>query len=347
MVNLMRVLSDLDRSVTYAPQTLGNREELQRLRQLAAELGVALPPERSVKSHIRRSGASYGVAILCRPGPTERYLPMLRRFCPGTRVLFDTVDLHHLRELRQSEIEGNRSLRRSALEVRQTELQLVASADATIVVSTAERDLLQQERPTARIRVVSNIHHINPPGPGFADRSGLLFVAGFDHSPNVDAAVWLVDAVMPQVWQRLPAVELRLVGSNPPAKVRSLQRSQVRVTGWVPSIEPYLHESRLAVAPLRFGAGVKGKITQSLAAGLPVVATPLAGEGMPIEHERDILMADEATDLAQTIVRAYEDEALWNRLADNGRKTASRHFSFEAARRAVDALMQEIISSTD
>lgn len=342
MVNLIRVLADLGLGVTYLPQTRADRAENEKLMELANLLPVEVPKERSVARHLRRSRSTYRAALLCRLGPAERFLPTLRRRCPDTWAIFDTVDLHHLRELRQSDLEGNLSLRDAALEVRRRELRLVDSADTTIVVSTVEREILLRERPDSRIRVVPTIHEIGDAGPDFETRSGLLFLAGFEHAPNVDAAVWLVESIMPLVWEQLPDVRLTLVGSHPPAQVRRLQGPHVQVTGWVPAIEPYLNRTRLSVAPLRFGAGVKGKITQTLAAGLPNVATSMATEGMPIEDERDILTADEATDLARAIVRAYCDKELWHRLAVNGRDAATRYFSFDAARLAVGALLNEI-----
>lgn len=344
MVHLIKVLTDLGLAVTYLPQTRNQRTEHQRLLQLAGSLGMEIPPERSVARHLKRNPSTYRAALLCRLGPAERTLPVLRRCAPKTWAIFDTVDLHHLRELRQSEIEGNARLKAHALEVRRRELLLVERVDATVVVSTAERDLLQKTHPDRRIQVVTNIHEIARGGPSWEDRSGLLFVAGFEHAPNVDAALWLVESVMPLVHKRLPEVPLTLVGSQPPRAVERLQRSDVEVTGWVPEIEPYLNRSRLSLAPLRYGAGVKGKITQSMAAGLPVVATRLAAEGMPIEDERDILMADGAEDLAAAIVEAYLDKVLWNRLAANGRDAAMRYFSFNAARRAVEVLLSDLPS---
>ena len=342
MVNLIRVLDQLGWAITYLPQTWGDRRLREELTQLAEALQIDLAGERSVKRHLRQACRSYRAAVLCRPAPTERFLPSLRRYCPDTWCIFDTVDLHHLREHRQSEIEGDRRLRASALELRQREHQLVRETDATVVVSPVERDILLREVPDARISVVPNIHSIAPPGPPFEERSGLVFVAGFEHAPNIDAAVWLVDSIMPAVWRQLPEVALHLVGSHPPTEIQELASPRVHVTGWVPEIEPYLTRSRLSVAPLRFGAGVKGKITQSMAVGLPAVATSLAAEGMPIEHERDILIADRAVDLADTIVHAYRDRELWARLSAAGRENAGRNFSFGAARRSVGALMGQI-----
>lgn len=347
MVNLIKVLDDLGVEVTYFPQSRVDRTERQRLLRLAEVTPIEVAQEKSVARHLRRSRVSYGAAILCRLGPAESFLPALQRLSPETWTIFDTVDLHHLRELRQSEVEGDPVMRANALRVRQRELRLVESTDATIVVSTVEREILRRQSPESRIRIVPTIHQIGSAGPDFEARSGIVFLAGFDHAPNVDAARWLVESIMPQVWEQIPNLRLTLVGSHPPPLIQQLASTHVEVTGWVPEIQPYLDRSRLSVAPLRFGAGVKGKITQCLAAGLPTVATGLATEGMPIEAGRDIIVAEGARDLAQAIVRTYRDKAVWHRLAVSSRDAASRHFSFDAARQSVSALLNEISLPVD
>lgn len=342
MVNLIKVLDDLEVNVTYFPVSRADRAERERLRALAEVTPIEVPKERSVARHLRRSRGAYRAAILCRLGPAERWLPSLRRLAPKTWTIFDTVDLHHLRELRQSEVEGDPVIRANALEVQQRELRLVDSTDVTIVVSTVEREILQRHRPLSRIRIVPTIHQVGEAGPDFEARSGIMFLAGFEHAPNVDAANWLVESIMPLVWEQIPDLRLTLVGSHPPPMIRQLASARVEVTGWVPEIQPYLDRSRLSVAPLRFGAGVKGKITQCLAAGLPTVATELATEGMPIEAGRDIIVGEGSEGLARAIVGAYSDQGAWHRLAVSSRDAASKHFSFDAARQSVGNLLNEL-----
>jgi len=347
MVNLIRVLTDLGQEVTYLPQTISDRAERQQLSTICDSLSLQVPQERSVRRHLKRHRSTYRAAILCRVGPTEAFLPQVRRFCPRAWTLFDTVDLHHLREMRQAEIDKDSNLRAAALEVRQRELDLLDAADETLVVSTFEEELLREHDPEAKIRVVPPIHEIRPSSPSLEKRQGLLFVAGFEHQPNVDAALWLVEDIMPWVWEKLPGVGLTLVGSHPPAVIRALQSDKVTITGYVPRVDPYLDTSRLSLAPLRYGAGVKGKVTESMASGLPVVATPIACEGMPIEDERDILVAEEAGEFAAAVVRACSDEELWHRLAANSRETATRHFSFDSARQIIETLLSDISNVVD
>ena len=137
------------------------------------------------------------------------------------------------------------------------------------------------ELPDARVEVVSNIHDVHGHGPDWGERDGMLFVGSYRHPPNVDAARWLATEILPQVRARRPDVVLHLVGGDAPPEVQALAALDgVRFHGYVPDLLPLLQTSRVGVAPLRYGAGVKGKVNQALAHGLPMVATACAVEGI-------------------------------------------------------------------
>src|SRR5699024_8910690 len=121
--------------------------------------------------------------------------------------------------------------------------------------------------------------------------------------------------------------------------LRERRSDGVIMHGYVADLTPYLETSRLSIAPLRYGAGVKGKVNQAMAWGLPVVATTCAAEGMYLEHGEDVLIADTTEAFAAAVVRAYNDEALWMKLSDGGLANVEKHFSFDAARRAIVELI--------
>ncbi len=126
-----------------------------------------------------------------------------------------------------------------------------------------------------------------------------------------------------------------VIGAEPPAEVRALAGDAVRILGHVPDVTPFFDCCRLSLAPLRYGAGVKGKINQSLAHGLPVVATSQAVEGMFLEDENSVLIADTPITFAKAVLRLYRDQELWERLSDGGLSVMEKHFGFDAARRAL------------
>ena len=223
------------------------------------------------------------------------------------------------------------TLEKSALETRTRELTVIQASDITLVVSEHERQVLAADAPGAKVEVVSNLHEIAGAGLPFAQRKDLVFVGGFRHPPNGDGVRWFVEAVLPLLRERLPEVVFHCIGSEPTAEIFALQQPGVVIHGHVANLDPAMQGIRIAVAPLRFGAGVKGKINLSMAHGQPVVATSIAIEGMHLADGEDVLVADDATAFAEALLRLYQDEALWNRLSANGLLNVSRHFSMQAA----------------
>jgi glycosyltransferase involved in cell wall biosynthesis len=258
---------------------------------------------------------------------------------PRPRVVFDTVDLHFLREERLAALSTGARDRNLARETRAQELDLVAKADVTLAVSRIEQDLLRAELPEADIRVLSNIHDVHGTGTGFAGRSGALFVGGFRHPPNTDAVQWLAAEIVPRVVAQIPDFRLHVIGSRMPEPIRRLGSEHLVIEGYVADLEPLLHRCRLSVAPLRYGAGVKGKVNLSMSYGLPVVSTGIGVEGMDLRPGEDVLVADEPEAFAAEVVRLYRDQALWERLSANGLANVRQHFSRDAAREVLADLL--------
>ncbi|QOC21894.1 glycosyltransferase [Wenzhouxiangella sp. AB-CW3] len=336
---MMTLLRDLGYQVSFMPENLswvpGYSDALQ---QAGIEV-LCAPRIHSLDEWLREHGNDMDLVIVSRYYVLAPIISRLRRQCPRARLIFDTVDLHFLREEREAEVTGSDEARRRASESRRQELGLMRQADITLVVSAAERDLLADLRPDDDVRIVSNIHTVHGCRKPFSERSDLMFVGGFQHLPNVDAAMWLVDEIFPEVRRRLPDVKLHLIGSRMPPEILELDRPGVVVHGFVPELEPFLEGCRLSLAPLRYGAGVKGKVNQAMSHGLPVVATRCAAEGMFLENGQDVLVADDAETFAGSIVSAYRDEALWNRLSAGGLENVQTHFSMEAARRALISIL--------
>lgn len=298
-------------------------------------LGVHVPPlagAREIPSWLRRHQRGLTAAILCRHHTAGHWLPLIRSLAPHARIVFDTVDLHFLREQREADLQAGHGLRRSATSTRQRELGLVARADTTWVVSPIERDLLLQACPGTDVRVLSNIIDVDTPGQPFGERHDLLFVGGLRHPPNRDAVAWLARDIFPRIRRALPDVRLHLVGALGIEPAPAVDPdSGIHVHGYVPDIGPFLDGCRIALAPLRFGAGVKGKVNLSMAHGQPVVATPCAIEGMHLQPALDVLVAADAEAFANEVVRLYRDGALWQQLSDQGRANVRDHFSPQIA----------------
>ncbi|MCO5545553.1 glycosyltransferase [Xylella fastidiosa] len=283
----------------------------------------------------------YCAVVVCRYHLGLSWLPLLRTFVPDSLCILDTVDLHHLREQREAELRNLSGLRAAAAITRCHELHAISCADLVWVVSPVERDYLARLLPQARVEVVPNMHDMVETIPPFVSRHGFLFVGGSRHPPNVDAVRWLLSEIFPRIRERLPDAQLHLVGAGLAEAIQSQQMicPGVSFHGHVPQMAPLLHACRVSLAPLRFGAGVKGKISEALAYGLPVVTTPEGAEGMYLRSGMDALISRDAEDLARQAVCAHEDLEVWQRLSDNGQQIIKQHFSLHSTRAALAAML--------
>jgi len=263
---------------------------------------------------IRRVAPLVDVAWVSRPHMNKRYGPLVKQL--GIRWINDTVDIHFLREERALEIGAiNPSKRQKVARRKKRELSLMRQADLVVAITQSEAELLVDYDITD-VAVVPNVHDAaNMQLPGFESRQGICFIGGYRHLPNVDAAKWLIEKIMPLVWRRLPAMNVYLLGSLPPDSVTALRSDKVHVPGYIPDVTPYFLSTRIFVAPLRFGAGMKGKIGQSFEFGLPVVTTDIGAEGMALIDRKHYLSANTAEDFAEAILELYSDGQLWSDLS--------------------------------
>jgi GT2 family glycosyltransferase len=335
IVNLIRIVQDLGYKVTLLPDNLYATMPYARDLQAMGVEVIHRPYERSVKDYLKKSGHLYDLVVLSRLPVAARRMHAVRRFCDDAFIIFDTVDLHFLREMREADLADDALMREAAVKTREIELAVASAADTTFVVSSAEQKLLAEIAPDLDVHVVSNVHEVRGCDRPFDERSGLLFIGGFEHPPNGDAVKWFVSEVFPIVRRQLPGVHFYVVGSNPTRDVTALAAEDITVAGWVPDLGPDLASCRVSVAPIRVGAGVKGKVNLSLAHGLPCVMTTVAAEGMHLVDGVDAMIADEPQQFADAITRAYTDRQLWCTLSAGGIRNIERHFSFAAARRAL------------
>ncbi|HZX91872.1 MAG TPA: glycosyltransferase [Rudaea sp.] len=339
MVNLMRLLREAGYAVAFLPD---NRSHDGSYTEGLQALGIEAlyhPYVSDPVAWLREHGTGLDAIILSRHYVAVNYIGAARLYAPQARLIFDTVDLHYLREERAAELEGKPELARHAAQTKLQELKLMRECDVTLVVSAAEQRLLQKELPNARIEVLSNVHAVHGRRTPFEERRDLVFVGGFQHPPNIDAVRWFAGEVMPLLRASGAPPHLHVIGSKAPQEVLELAGDDVSVHGFVPDIAPYMDGCRLSVAPLRYGAGVKGKVNMAMSYGLPVVATSIAVEGMHVRAGVDVMVADGAAGFAAAIRRAYDDAALWTTLSDRGLANVHEHFSFAAARTALARIL--------
>ncbi len=341
MFQILTILPHLGHRVSFIPDNLANIPPYgDDLRKRGIEV-VLRPHIKDVTNYIESHGRKYDVIILSRCGTAKKHIAAVRLHAPQSHVIFDTVDLHFLRAAREAELTQKVESRTQARETQQQEYAVINEADETWVVSVAERELLLQDLPGKQIEVVSNIVDIETPTTAFADRADFLFIGSFLHPPNVDAVLYFAKEIYPLIAQHLPTAKFYIIGDKAPPEVVALASNNVIVTGAVPDVRPFFESVKLSVAPLRFGAGVKGKINQSMAFGVPVVATSIAVEGMSLTHEEDVLVAEAPADFARNLVALYQSEEMWNRLSENGLTKARSLYSPQVAREQLSRLFSD------
>jgi len=341
MMELIRAILGRGHHVTFIPDNFFVWPPyLQDLEAIGVE--VVHPPEyRFVAQFLKERGRDFDLAIISRAGIAARHLTTVRRLAPRARIVFDTVDLHFLREERQARLVQDSALQSAGAGRKRQELRLARSADLTLVVSPIEVDILEQECPGLDVRIISNIIPIDGADvPGLEGRRNILFIGGFDHAPNVDAVLYFAREILPRVTACIPDAVFQVIGSYPTPEIQQLAGPNIQVLGYVADVKPIFDRARVSVAPIRFGAGVKGKVNQSMALGVPVVVTSVAAEGMYLVHEQNAMIADDPESFADAVVRVWNSRELWERVSINGRHNLREHFSVEAAAKPIDEMLE-------
>ena len=302
----------------------------QELQQLGVEVLVGESIARNLDAWLAEHAPYINQIFLHRPHVAEQFLPHLKKLPACPPINFVGHDLHYLRIGREAEVLGDPSLQKSADSWRQREYAVFDQVDRIYYFSQAETDEIARHRPDLQLRTIP-LHALEEkPLPAYAPRrpGHMLFVGGFNHPPNVDAARWFVEDILPRVSAAVPDCHLHLVGSNPNSAVKALAGANVTVHGYVDDavLESLYRDVGLAVVPLRYGAGVKGKVLEAVQHNVPLVTTTIGAEGIP-DADEVLWIADEADAVADAVI------AILDGSADTGERMAryagwlAQHFS--------------------
>jgi GT2 family glycosyltransferase len=328
LLNILKLLLNLGYSVIFFPDN-GYPEQPYTcvLQQLGIEVIYGTPQRYNLEEKLIKYLPLIDGVWLCRPELCDKYMDLIR-LKTKVPIIYDTIDLHFLRLKRQKEYldPSYQNTSWSWETYQKLELNYANQAEATVVVTEDEKQVLSS-LGVKNVWVIPNIHEEISLSEkvAFDQRSGLVFIGSYNHPPNIDAVKWLCLEIMPLVWASRPDITVNLLGSNLKDEVKELANDQVIVTGYVPEVEPYFQKSRIFVAPLRFGAGMKGKIGQSLSLGLPTITTKIGAEGMGLIDHQDVLIADTAEEFARAVIELYDNMELWQKLADNSLETIKRY----------------------
>ncbi|MEN5305939.1 glycosyltransferase family 4 protein [Chryseobacterium cucumeris] len=243
----------------------------------------------------------------------------MKAILPSAKFIYDMVDIHFLRFKRAIELEPTRiSLKKNYKHFFRLETVVAPQLDYIIAISDKEKEIMSQYADKNKIVTISNIHYPKidiSERKSFSESKGITFI-GSIHEPNIDAVKFLYEKIMPIVWKTNPELEVSIIG-NVAEKLDLKLFPKFKFLGFVESIEEHFMNSKIMVAPLRFGAGVKGKIGQAFEYFFPVVTTDIGAEGMKLTDKKNVLIANDENSFAEAIIQLNNDEELWNTLSRN------------------------------
>ena len=304
----------------------------QELEQLGVEVLYGNYYMTHWKDWLEENLKYFHYVYLNRPQVSIKYIDIIKKTFTG-KIFYYGHDLHYLREKREYEITHNPELLESSNRWLKIEKKLFEQADVIYAVGDYEYSILKENFHNKAIRNVPA--YIYPEISDEKDfdlnaRRDLLFVGGFGHPPNIDAVLWFGKEIFPQILEKYPNIIWRIVGANPPEEIRTLANENIKLLGFVSDeeLKNLYHTSRLVVIPLRYGAGVKGKVVESLYYCCPFITTPVGAEGIPL-GEKNIWVVENGCDMARKIITLYEDKDTLAKMMKYSKEVINNAFTEE------------------
>lgn len=303
------------------------------LQQMGVEVLYGSWYEEHIFEWIAAHQGHIAVAYLNRPHITEKYIHFLS-MRTKIKIIYYGHDLGYLREMREAQVTGDEAMMRAAEISKKREITIWENAHMSYYPSQVEVNAVHEWDPQIPAKAITAYvfeefqkdFHFAP-----QEREGLLFVGGFSHGPNGDAVKWFVNEVYPLIKEK-ERIPFYIVGSNAPEEIRQMDGDGVAFKGFVTEeeLQGLYHKTRIVVVPLRYGAGVKGKVVEALYWGTPIVMTSVGAEGI-LGVEGCAVIEDSAQGMAQAILSLYHDDARLTELAEGSQSYVKRRFSVEAA----------------
>lgn len=290
------------------------------------------------KEWIKENGKYYDYAYLNRPHIAPKYIDIIRE-SSNAKIIYFGHDLHYLREQRRYEIEKDPKILKESKKWKETEFSIFKKSDVIHVVGSYEQAILSKEFPDKPVRniplyIYDNI--LTDIEKDFNKRKDILFVGGFGHNPNIDAVLWFGREIFPKILEKYDDIKWYVVGSKAPNEVMQLASDNIIIKGFVPDqeLEKLYRECKMAVVPLRVGAGVKGKVVEAAYYQIPLVTTTIGAEGLSLE-ENAFAIEDNADKMAELICELYEDNSKLMEFSNNSIDFIEKYFMLEEAKRVI------------
>ena len=262
-----------------------------------------------VKDWLRLNGNLIDYVYMNRPDMYEKYNTLLRKYInPQAKYIYQGHDIHYLRLQRMQAVEVENSLTRQKDRYEQTEHKIWEDYDAILYFSKEETEIVKSYLPTAQAIAVPLFLYSDFEKIKYVpqDRKDLLFVGGFNHTPNADAMRWFIKEIYPLVLKNNPTIKLNVVGSNCPQDILNMANENIIIHGYISDVDlqNLYNETKIVISPLRYGAGVKGKIIEAMKNQIPVITTDIGAEGI----NTDLLtVANTEKDFSNALLNLYDN----------------------------------------
>lgn len=273
------------------------------------------------------------------PNSFKKNLNFVTLHLPKSKIIYDMVDVHFLRYKRSLFLNPFKiSDYKRYFKYKKIETKLIRKASIVIAISEKEKELISKYVSSQKVITISNIHYpkvSNAEIPNFNQRQNILFI-GSKHTPNIDAIYFLYNEIMSKVWKTNKNIKVQIIG-DVAEEIKGISHPLFEFLGYVPNVEPYFLNSKLMVAPLRYGAGVKGKIGQAFEYYLPVITTDIGAEGMSLINNHHALITNDSKEFANKIIELYQNQELWQKLS-NASENSLKPFSKEHLREVIQSI---------
>lgn len=339
----MRILQSLGFRLTFLPENMEYRGAYtEALQRMGIECQYA-PFASSVSQFIQKRGAEFDVIYITRYYVADKYIDLIRQVAPHAKIVFNNADLHFLRELRMGISSRNQEQLAQAARTRDAELAVMSRVDLVLSYNEIEHAIILSHNldatPVEKCPwVVEMPAHV----PDFDHRRDIAFFGGYGHPPNVEAVEYFVDEVMPLLHKKLQGIRFMIYGSNVPESFEALENEDVVIKGFVKDVAEVYDSCRIFIAPLKTGAGLKGKVAGALAHGTPTILSPIAAEGLGIADGREALIASTPEEWATAIAALYQDRERWTAISAAARDYSARQFSFESGKELMRKALEKI-----
>jgi GT2 family glycosyltransferase len=312
------------------------------LEQLGIEVlnGIYYKYKENYKSWLATNGKFINYALLSRPNISIKYIDEVRLFSKA-KIIFLGIDLHYLRESREYNVTKDEKKLKSSEEWKEIEFSLMKKSDVSYYYSTVEIDKIKEIDSSLNCKTIPlNIFPKKELQAFDNARKNIMFVGGLGYSPNVDGIIWFVDKIMPLIRNAIPGTVLHIIGSDAPYEIIKLKKNDVKVLGYLEDdkLDEYYKKCRICVAPLRYGAGVKGKVLEALYKQIPLVTTTIGAEGLP-GIEECVIIEDNHELFAEKLINIYKDDNALKNMTEKGYHYINKNFT---AKTVMNILSEDI-----